>query len=1428
MPGSNVFDSVIERIDSPKGPASFYSLERLEAAGHDVSKLPYSIRILVENAVRSSATTEGAVEAASRLLEWPGSIGFGFPFMPYRVLLQDYTGVPLIVDLAAMRDAMKRSGGDPRSINSTVPIDLIIDHSVQVDGWGDLEAFSLNIEKEYERNSERYSLLKWAQGSFRNLRVFPPGKGICHQVNLEYLATVVALKDQGGRLFAVPDTLLGTDSHTTMVNGLGVLGWGVGGIEAEAVMLGEPYHMPIPRVVGVKIIGQLREGATPTDIVLTVTELLRSKNVVDAFVEYFGEGYQRLSVPDRATLGNMSPEYGATAGFSPVDQSTIRYLYDTGRDPAYVKFVEEYCRRQGLFALPESPEPVYSEVLVVDLGKIEPSIAGPRNPEERRLLTSVPAYASSLIEEKRKGRAIVPSTSPASSSGGQVLVQTSRFGHSTSGLDDGSVIIAAITSCTNTSNPTVMIGAGLIAKKAVERGLTPKPFVKVSLAPGSTVVKDYLEGSGLLSYLDQLGFYIVGYGCGTCIAQGTPILLADGTTRSIETMPTSGGALVFGPDSKGRLGIARQSDLMKNGLRDCIELVLEDGRSLTCTPDHRVLCLDGRWVRADELDLRKDRVIVGLDGPLDTPGEDESGYALDAGNLTFRMDTDIERARTLAFARIIGHLLSDGSISVYDQGRMNVGQAIDRETVLNDVDLLTGLRPAANRYDDLKWSIVLPKALTRAIIALPGVQVGRRVEQPPILPEFVCSEHCPVSVVREFLAGFFGGDGHAPSLHRSGRREEDSTLNPPAFSQSTVPAYLEQSRRMMRDVIRLLTKCGVKTEHARVYDYPTRRSRSTYPVPQDGIPRIEVRLELPDGLSFVQRVGFRYSTDKLMRASAAAVYWRLVEGIHEQRLWMSSHLEKLHQSQPALSFSRARKSVAISLLANEKDYALPPVVSPHYALLEGYDRFSRLPKESDRKFRPLHRDSCDFPSPVTLFRQLGVRDWFAPLRSRGESEQVKRYCLGKDELTVPTFSLRVVDRRPAGERLVYDLTVDDSHAFIAGTVAVHNCIGNSGPLDPAIEAEIKARDLYTVAVLSGNRNFDGRIHPLAKGSFLMSPMLVVAYALVGRIDFDFSKPLGLDKSGKPVLLKDLWPSLAEIKEVAEKSLSSELYRKRYADALTGDEEWMSLPGGSGETFQWDNSSTYVREPPWFDGAAPASAAGREDISGARVLGFYEDKITTDHISPAGAIAVDSPAGRYLLEHGVEMIKFSTYGARRGNHEVMVRGGFANIRLHNLLAEGKEGWYTKYLPTGEITSVYEAAMKYGKDTPLLILAGKQYGSGSSRDWAAKAPKLLGVRAVIAESFERIHRSNLIAMGIIPLEFPTGEGAKSLGLRGDEVFTLSGLKDLRPGGSLEVTARSSRGEVSFKARVRIDNKAEIDYYDSGGVLPYVFRRVRAADG
>jgi aconitate hydratase len=908
--GEASFDFAVDRLETYKGKADFYNLRKVSERGHDISRLPYSIKILLENAIRYSKKVAGATEAANRLLEWPRSVGSEFPFMPLRVLLQDYTGVPLIVDLAAMRDAMSRRGKDPGKINSIAPLDLVIDHSVQVDKWGSAIAFGYNLEKEYERNSERYALLKWAQDSFKNMRVFPPGKGICHQVNLEHLATVVAVGERDGRRVACPDTLVGTDSHTPMVNGLGVLGWGVGGIEAEAAMLGEPLHMPIPRVVGVKLRGELQEGATPTDLVLAVTELLRSKNVVDAFVEYFGEGYWRLSVPDRATLGNMSPEYGATAGFSPVDKATLRYLYDTGRDESHIKMVEEYCRLQGIFCTPESPDPRYSDVLEVDIAKIEPSVAGPRNPEERRALRSVPSLARSLIVEQAKARNAAPRQSPARGHAdieamqleSETLVLQKGPGQSAEGLADGSVILAAITSCTNTSNPTVMIGSALLARNAIRKGLASKPFVKCSLAPGSAVVKDYLEGSGLLTYLDQLGFDLVGYGCTTCI-------------------------------------------------------------------------------------------------------------------------------------------------------------------------------------------------------------------------------------------------------------------------------------------------------------------------------------------------------------------------------------------------------------------------------------------------------------------------------------------------------------------------------------------GNSGPLSASVEEAITERGLYVVAALSGNRNFDGRIHPLAKGAFLMSPMLVVAYALAGNIDFDFfNQSLGTGRDdGKPVFLKDIWPSLKEIKEVAEKSLSRDLYKRRYADALVGDEKWEALSSPPSATFPWDESSTYVRNPPWF--TSPATSA-RENIKDARVLALLEDKITTDHISPAGMIPADSPAGEYLLDHGIDFIHFSTYGSRRGNHEVMVRGGFGNIRLRNLLADGKIGGYTKHFPSGEVLTIYDASRRYlAQGVPLLVIAGRQYGLGSSRDWAAKAPKLLGVKAVIAESFERIHRSNLVAMGVLPLEFAPGESAKSLGLKGDEVITISGMKGLKPGATLEATAKSKAKakEVTFRLKARIDNAAEVGYFESGGVLPFVLARL-----
>jgi hypothetical protein len=863
---------------------------------------------------------------------------------------------------------------------------------------------------------------------------------------------------------------------------------------------------------------------------------------------------------------------------------------------------------------------------------------------------------------------------------------------------------------------------------------------------------------------------------------------------------------------------------MNNGVRDCVELVLQDGRTLVCTPDHRVLRSDGRWVRADGLRLGVDRVVVGLEGPLDKPGDDEAGYVLRVGDLTLRMDSQRNRARTLAFARLLGHLLNDGSISRLGQGRMNVGQRIDRERALDDIELITGFRPVANRYDDRKWSIVLPMSLTKAIVTLQGVQVGRRILQPPELPSFVLKDDCPIAVVREFLGGVFGADGHAPTLHWSGDEDADASLEGVAFSQSTVPFHLERARLLMSDLIHLLTRCGVKTQRAKVYDYPTRRSDTTYASAKDGIPRIEVRLDALDGLSFVERVGFRYCVEKSMRASAAAAYWRLLDGINEQRLWVANHVKQLHQELPELSFSRLRQIVAVSLIGHEKEVSLPPVVFPHYALLEGHDRFTRLPNADGRRFRPLHRVNYEFPSPVQLFTELGVREWFAPNASE-KPDGDKRYCVEKEATTLPTFSLRVLERRQAGPKVVYDLTVEDIHAFVAGTIAVHNCIGNSGPLAPEIEKTIKERDIYAVAVLSGNRNFDGRIHPLAKGSFLMSPMLVVPYALAGRIDFDFrSTPLGVGSNGKPVYLKDLWPTLDEVKRTVQASLNPGLYAKRYADAMKGDEKWERLTSFEDEVYHWEDKSTYIRNPPWFGPSLAGSSKG--DIIGARALAVFEDKVTTDHISPAGTIPVDSPAGTYLRDRGVGLIHLSTYGSRRGNHEVMVRGGFSNIRLRNLLAKGKEGGYTSHYPDGSVMSIYDAAMKYAEErVPLVILAGKQYGAGSSRDWAAKAPRLLGVRAVIAESFERIHRSNLVAMGVVPLQFKQGEGVKQLGLTGEETFDVMGLEGMAaPKQWVDVVAKGKEGEKGFKALSRVDNETEMKYLEAGGVLPYVFEGLR----
>ncbi len=902
---SNSFDFVKGTIDTHHGKAQYFSLSKLHEIGCDLERLPYSIRVLLENMLRSSGKVPGAKEAVYRLSEWPKSIGEELPFMPYRVLLQDYTGVPLIVDLAAMRSAFARRKLDSRTVNSKVPVDLIIDHSVQVDSWSIPNALLLNLEREYERNSERYSLLKWAQSTFSGMRIFPPGKGICHQVNLEYLAKVVSLHETGGVLTAFPDTLVGTDSHTTMVNGLGVLGWGVGGIEAEAVMLGEPYYMPIPRVIGVRITGQLQEGVTPTDLVLTVTEALRKEDSIGAFVEYFGDAYRELSVPDRATLGNMSPEYGATVGFSPVDEQTIAYLAGTGRENGHTKFVMEYCKVQRLFLEQNSPQPNYSKVLTIDLSKIEPSIAGPRNPDERVPLKSVPTLIANVIEQyKRTGPA--PSAGKIADDGYQLSVlHNTPKGNGTPNpgqLSDGSIVIAAITSCTNTSNPTVMVGAGLLARKAVELGLRPKDYVKRSLAPGSKVVKDYLAKSGLLRDLEVLGFNIVGYGCTTCI-------------------------------------------------------------------------------------------------------------------------------------------------------------------------------------------------------------------------------------------------------------------------------------------------------------------------------------------------------------------------------------------------------------------------------------------------------------------------------------------------------------------------------------------GNSGPLAPEIEKQIRDRNLYAVAVLSGNRNFDGRIHPLAKASFLMSPMLVVAYSLVGRIEFDFYRePIGTGRDGGKVFLKDIWPTIKEIRETISNSLSPEFYKNTYGAALEGDEKWNALQSPTGDAYAWDEKSTYIREPPWFMNQNETVT----DLSNARVLAIFEDKVTTDHISPAGTIPNDSPAGLYLQQNGVPRTMFSTYGSRRGNHEVMVRGGFANIRLKNILAKGKEGGWTAHQPSGEVMTIYDAATRYiAEQTPLLILAGNQYGAGSSRDWAAKAVKLLGVKAVIAESFERIHRSNLVAMGVLPLEFKQGESWKTLGLEGDETYEVKGISGIKgPKTRLTVNVKGKTKQKGFEVTARLDDQVEVEYFRDGGVLPYVFGKLASS--
>ena len=889
------------------------SLMALEKRGWSLGRLPFCMRILLENLLRredGAAVTTADIEAVAN---WDPQAqpSVEIAFMPARVLLQDFTGVPAIVDLAAMRDAMRTMGGDPKKINPLQPAELVIDHSVQVDEYGTAAAFLINKELEFERNGERYGFLKWGQKAFDNFKVVPPGTGIVHQVNLEYLGRVVMVEDAGSAPpQAYPDTLVGTDSHTTMINGLGILGWGVGGIEAEAAMLGQPISMLVPQVVGFRLVGELSEGATATDLVLTVTQMLRERGVVGKFVEYFGPGLAGLPLADRATLANMAPEYGATCGIFPVDAATLDYLALTGRPQDQIDLVEAYMKEQGLFHTPDSPEAEYSDTLELDLATVEASLAGPKRPQDRILLGDVKQSFTSQL-----GQLSAPTggSSAAADEGGvaiatakETAVRTS-LGDEEFDLRSGSVVIAAITSCTNTSNPSVMVAAGLLAKKAVEKGLTTKPWVKTSLAPGSKVVTDYLEEAGLRPFLDALGFNLVGYGCTTCI-------------------------------------------------------------------------------------------------------------------------------------------------------------------------------------------------------------------------------------------------------------------------------------------------------------------------------------------------------------------------------------------------------------------------------------------------------------------------------------------------------------------------------------------GNSGPLRAPISEAIRSNNLVAVSVLSGNRNFEGRISSDVRANYLASPPLVVAYALAGKIDVDlYNEPLGTGSDGEPVFLKEIWPSREEVAETVGSALHSEMFTKEYGQVFEGDERWIAMPVPAGDTYAWDPASTYVKLPPYFVDLPPEPPAV-QSIEGARALAVVGDSITTDHISPAGAIKADSPAGLYLMERGVEPRDFNSYGSRRGNHEVMMRGTFANVRFRNRLVPSLEGGFTLHLPDAVPMTIFDAAMQYqAEGVPLLVLAGKEYGTGSSRDWAAKGPALLGVRAVIAESFERIHRSNLVGMGILPLEFLADESTESLGLTGHELFTIQGIGDGLTGRFeknlvVGVTALGEEGkEQDFKARVRLDTPQEVLYYSNGGILQYVLRQL-----
>ena len=920
-------------------PYKIYRLDALAKRGVDLARLPFSLKILLENLLRAEDDLTVTAEDILGLAKWDAKAvpSREIAFRPSRVLLQDFTGVPAIVDLAAMRDAMTRFGGDPRKINPLQPVELVIDHSVQVDEAGTPGAFQTNAELEFHRNRERYAFLRWGQSAFKNFRVVPPDTGIVHQVNLEYLARVVFSSADAGDdsevPTAYPDTLVGTDSHTTMINGLGVLGWGVGGIEAEAAMLGQPVSMLVPQVVGFRLHGSLPEGATATDLVLTVTQMLRRKGVVGKFVEFYGDGLATMPLADRATIANMAPEYGATCGIFPVDAETLRYLELSGRPPQLVKLVEAYFKEQGLFHTVGMPEADYSDTLELDLATVEPSLAGPKRPQDRVTLGAAREEFQKALKVMQEGRPAVTAKAqtPANGSAAGVKEESRLLGEGGGGtavgaedpaapaaashvlgaamIDHGSVVIAAITSCTNTSNPSVMVAAGLLAKKAVEKGLSTKPWVKASLAPGSKVVTDYLDDAGLTPYLDALRFNLVGYGCTTCI-------------------------------------------------------------------------------------------------------------------------------------------------------------------------------------------------------------------------------------------------------------------------------------------------------------------------------------------------------------------------------------------------------------------------------------------------------------------------------------------------------------------------------------------GNSGPLSAEISRAIKDDDLVTVAVLSGNRNFEGRINSEIRANYLASPPLVVAYGLAGTMDIDLKNDsLGDGKDGQPVYLRDIWPTQKEVADTVGRSVRVEMFHKEYGEVFEGDERWRSLPIPTGDLYEWDDASTYVKNPPYFQGM-PRDPAPVVEITGARVLAVLGDSITTDHISPAGSIKVQGPAGRYLTAHDVEVAEFNSYGSRRGNDEVMVRGTFANVRLKNKLAPGTEGGVTRHLPDGEGMSIFEASEKYkAEGVPLVILAGKEYGSGSSRDWAAKGPNLLGVRVVIAESYERIHRSNLVGMGILPLQFGAGDDAETLGLTGEEVYAVEGLAELLKAelkGGKEVSVVADRGDGvvhRFTATVRIDTPQEVRYYVHGGILPYVLRQLLA---